>query len=257
MNEYWGGVILKNKIKKFEIKQELVNPTGGMNCFFPIPFRKGARITIENQHSQDIKGFFFQINYTLTESIPEETAYFHACWKRENPTIKKKDYTILSGVKGRGQYVGTYLAWTVLERYWWGEGEIKFYIDGDEKWPTLCGTGTEDYVGGAWCFYEEKEGKRMETTYSTPYLGYPFKSNSVKSEIHGENTVPMRGLYRWHLLDPVRFEEDLRVTIQQIGHNGRELLERSDDIASVAYWYQNEPHQKFPDPGPRSERKPG
>ncbi|MDQ0885984.1 hypothetical protein QFZ81_001072 [Paenibacillus sp. V4I9] len=128
------------------------------------------------------------------------------------------------------------MAWAALERYWWGEGEIKFYLDGDEEWPTLCGTGTEDYFGGAWCFYEKENGIPVEVSYSTPYLGYPYysKSDTTLKEKFGEDSVPMHGLYRWHLPDPIHFESDLRVTIQQIG------------LSSVAYWYQMEPHADFP-----------
>lgn len=189
-----------------------------------------------------------RFHYTLVDSLPENTAYFHAQWRRENITTEGKDYTILDGVKGKGKYVGTYLAWAALERYWWGEGEIKFYLDGDEEWPTLCGTGTEDYFGGAWCFYEKENGIPVEVPYSTPYLGYPFysKSDTTLKEKFGEDSVPMHGLYRWHLPDPIHFESDLRVTIQQIGHNSRELYERTDDVSSVAYWYQMEPHADFP-----------
>lgn len=226
----------------------VVNPTGGMNCYFPMPFRKSAKITIENQHAADIHGFFYQFHYSLVDVLPDNTAYFHAQWRRENITAEGKDYTILDGVKGKGQYIGTYLAWAALERYWWGEGEIKFYLDGDQEWPTLCGTGTEDYFGGAWCFYEKIDGKTVEVPYSTPYLGYPFysKSDTTRTEQFGEDAVPMHGLYRWHIPDPIHFENELRVTIQQIGHNSRELFERTDDVSSVAYWYQMEPHADFP-----------
>jgi hypothetical protein len=225
-----------------------VNPTGGMNCYFPMPFRKAARITIENQHAADINGFFYQFNYTLVDELPVEAGYFHAQWRRENITTEAKDYTILENVKGKGHYIGTYLAWAALERYWWGEGEIKFFLDGDKDWPTICGTGTEDYFGGAWCFYEKQDGKIVETPYNTPFLGYPYysKTDNTRSDIFGEDSVPMHGMYRWHLMDPIRFEDELRVTIQQMGHNSRELFERTDDVSSVAYWYQSEPHGTFP-----------
>ncbi len=225
-----------------------VNPTGGMNCYFPMPFRKSAKITIENEHAADIGGFFYQFNYTLVDELPEEAGYFHAQWRRENITSAAKDFTIIDHVKGKGHYVGTYLAWAALERYWWGEGEIKFYMDGDEEWPTICGTGTEDYFGGAWCFYEKRNGKIVEVPHNTPYLGYPYysKTDTTRSDIFGEDSVPMHGLYRWHLMDPIRFENELRVTIQQMGHNSRALFERTDDVSSVAYWYQAEPHAAFP-----------
>jgi len=244
-----------------------VNPTGGMNCYFPLPFRKEARITIENQHPVDIPLFFYQFTCTLVDSLPPETAFFHAQWRRENITRAGQDYTIVDNVTGRGKYVGTYLAWTSLERFWWGEGEMKFYIDDDDKWPTVCGTGTEDYFGGAWCFYEDQDGQFTEQTFSTPFLGYPYFSEQTKvfNSLLGADyrkidrvfdLMPKHGLYRWHILDPILFDRKLRVTIQQIGHNGRDLFERTDDVASVAYWYQAEPHAPFPAlPGPR-ERWP-
>ncbi|GIP38464.1 hypothetical protein J31TS4_17440 [Paenibacillus sp. J31TS4] len=226
----------------------VVNPTGGFNCYLAMPFRSSARITVENQHPGEIPLFFYQINYQLVDELPAEAAYFHAQWRREKITTPARDYVILDGVRGRGRYIGTYLAWTALERYWWGEGEVKFYIDGDSEYPTICGTGAEDYFGGAWCFYEKKDGKLHEATYSTPYLGYPFNSRSdtTRPELFADDAMPMHGLYRWHLPDPVCFEEDLRVTVQQIGHNGRELFERSDDLSSVAYWYQDKPQAVFP-----------
>ncbi len=235
----------------------VVNPTGGMNCYFPMPFRKAAKITIENQHGGVVPGFFFQINYCLLDSVPDEAAYFHAQWRRENITTAGKDFTILDGIKGRGHYVGTYLAWTALERFWWGEGEMKFFIDGDKEFPTICGTGTEDYFGGAWCFYETTDGEAKEYNYSTPFLGYPYFSENTKSHLAFDgkdwgkfdkivDLMPKHGLYRWHIMDPIIFENDLRVTIQQIGHDMRELFERTDDISSVGYWYQVDPHGEFP-----------
>jgi hypothetical protein len=220
----------------------VVAPDGGMNVYFPMPFRESARITLENQHVDDVHGFYYQIDYELG-AVDPDAAYFHAQWRRENPTTRGEDYTIVDGIEGEGQYVGTFLAWAALSRHWWGEGEVKFYLDGDDEYPTLCGTGTEDYVGGAWCF-----GR----TYSTPFLGYPF--HEVRGE--GQGAPPLHGLYRWHLPDPVRFREDLRVTVQQIGARKEGYFERSDDVSSVAYWYQREPHAPFPDLPDRSARLP-
>lgn len=237
----------------------VVAPYGGFNSFFPMPFRKHARITVENQHGGLIHAFFYTVNYTL-EDVPEDTAYFYAQWRRTKYSKIGEDYVIADGIKGRGHYVGTYLAWTALERYWWGEGEIKFYIDGDKEYPTICGTGVEDYVGGAWGFYEKDEcGKvsRTETTYNTPFMGYPYYSTkSGTVSIYGYDAVPAHGLYRWHIMDPIRFKNDLRVTIQQIGHNGDHLFERADDIASVAYWYQVGEAAPFPKLLSRDERIP-
>ncbi len=216
-----------------------VNPTGGFNCYWPMPFRRRARITIESQHPRPIEGFFYQITYARTEIAPA-SAYFHAQWRRALTSREHPEYTILEGVRGQGHYVGTYLAWTQMSNGWWGEGEIKFYLDGDDRFPTICGTGTEDYFGGAWCFGGGRDPAQTQT-YSTPFLGYPLFRAAP-----GE--VPRHGLYRWHIMDAIRFKRDLRVTIQTLGWISalRKFLPLADDVASVAYWYQMEPHAAFP-----------
>jgi hypothetical protein len=216
-----------------------VNPAGGFNSYWPMPFRSHAKITIENQQTEEIGGFFYQITYAL-DDVPADAAYFHAQWRRSVTKREHPEHTILDGVKGQGHYVGTFLAWTQLADGWWGEGEMKFYLDGDNEHPTICGTGTEDYFGGAWGF----EGR----TYSTPFLGYPLYAKNP-----GE--VPKHGLYRWHIMDPIRFAQDLRVTIQALGWwpNGK-FQPLEDDIASTAYWYQAEPHAAFPQMLPREAR---
>ena len=128
-----------------------VNPAGGFNSYWEMPFRTGAKITVENLLPDAVEGFFYQINYTLTE-VEADRAYFHAQFRRQNPLPYKEVYTILDGVRGQGHYVGVYIAWGVNNNLWWGEGEVKFYLDGDTTYPTICGTGTEDYFGGAWGF---------------------------------------------------------------------------------------------------------
>lgn len=236
-----------------------VVPLRGLNSYFAMPFHKHARITIENQHKNPIPAFFYQIDYCLYDLLPEDTSYFHAQWRRQAITEIGKDYVILDNVKGSGHYVGTYLGLSALQRYWWGEGEVKFYIDGDEEYPTICGTGMEDYFGGSWSFASNENGRIVEQNYSTPYLGYPFCSRHdslVWNQYHNDDCPPMRGFYRWYIPDPVFFEENLKVTVQQIGvsHNG--LFERQDDLSSVAYWYQSEPHQKFEELLPAEKRWP-
>ncbi len=236
-----------------------VNPARGFNCYFPMPFAQKAKITIENQHKNSVPAFFYQVDYCLYDALPENCGYFHAQWRRSRLTQKAKDYVVLDGVRGRGQYIGTYLALTTLERYWWGEGEMKFYLDGDKEYPTICGTGTEDYFGGAWSFASLENGKTVEQTYCTPFLGYPYYSrhdDAVHNDYHNDDCPPMRGLYRWHIMDPIYFAQDIRVELQQIGvcHSG--LFERQDDVASVAYWYQNEPHEPFTKLPPREYRWP-
>lgn len=237
----------------------VVAPSRGLNCYFPMPFRSHARIELENQHRNPIPAFFYQIDYNLYDSLPEETEYFHACWNRERLTQLGKDYTVLDGVWGGGTYLGTYLGIQTLERYWWGEGEFKFYIDGDKDYPTICGTGTEDYFGGSWSFARQENGRTVEQNYCTPFLGYPYYSNrdeGIHNPYHNDDAPPMRGFYRFHLPDPIYFEQDLRVTVQQIGVSYGGLFERQDDVCSVAYWTQREPHQAFPPLMSAKERWP-
>ncbi|MBS4200495.1 DUF2961 domain-containing protein [Bacillus sp. FJAT-49732] len=215
-----------------------VNPAGGMNCYWEMPFRKSAKITVENIGNEDAV-LYYQVDYTLTE-VPEDMAYFHAHWNRSNPLEYKEVHTIVDHIKGQGHYVGTYLAWQVNNTGWWGEGEIKFYMDGDKEFPTICGTGTEDYFGGAWN-WEQPKGEYC--TYSTPYLGM---HQLIKPD--GLYRSQQRfGMYRWHVMDPIRFEEELKVTIQALGwrSEGR-YLPLKDDISSVAFWYQTEPHIPHP-----------
>lgn len=208
----------------------VVNPSGGFNAYWPMPFRRSARITLENQLAVAISGFYYQIDFEL-RTLPDDVAYFHAQWRRSLTQREHPEHTILEGVRGKGHFVGTFLAWTQLSDGWWGEGEVKFYIDADEAFPTICGTGTEDYFGGAWGF---------DDTFSTPFLGYPLWRREP-------GCVPKHGLYRWHILDPIRFQQDLRVTIQALGWwPGGKFEPLTDDVASTAYWYQAEPHAPFP-----------
>ena len=219
-----------------------VNPAGGMNCYWEMPFRKHARITIENVGAETAEGYFYQIDYTLTD-VPEDLGYFHAQWRRNNPLAYMDVHTLLDGVAGKGQYIGAYMAWGANNCGWWGEGEIKFFLDGDGEYPTICGTGVEDYFGGAWCFEDSKNPKNYEE-YSTPFLGFP---QVVKTD-HFYNNQQRFGLYRWHVADPIRFEKDIKVTMQALGWRSRggRYLPLQDDIASVAFWYQTEPHSTFP-----------
>ena len=216
-----------------------VNPAGGFNCYWEMPFRHSVRTTIENITPEDALNFFYQITYTLTD-VPEDAAYFHAQWRRSNPLPYKEVHTLLDGVQGQGHYVGTYIAWGVNNNNWWGEGEIKIYMDGDRDFPTICGTGTEDYFGGAWDF---EQPKGQYNVFCSPYSGLP---QVIKPD--GLYQAQQRfGMYRWHIMDPIRFRRDLCVTIQALGwrSEGR-YLPLQDDIASTAFWYQAEPHAPFP-----------
>jgi len=214
-----------------------VNPGSAFNCYWQMPFRKRCRITLQNIAVEDMI-LYYQIDYALAD-IPEDCAYFHAQFRRVNPLPYKEVYTILDGVMGMGHYVGTYLAWGVNNSGWWGEGEIKFYLDGDKNYPTICGTGTEDYFCGSYNF--DVNGQYVE--YCTPYAGL---AKVVKPD--GLYRSQQRfSMYRWHITDPVRFEKDIRVTIQALGwRSGGRYLPLQDDIASVAYWYQTLPNSPFP-----------
>src|SRR6201999_2154793 len=216
-----------------------VNPGRAFNCYWEMPFRKRARFTIENPSDEDIV-VYYQINYTLTQ-VPEDCAYFHAQFRRTNPLPYKEVYTILDSVRGRGHFVGCYMAWGVNNSGWWGEGEIKFFMDGDGEFPTICGTGTEDYFCGAYNFDGGVVDATMESRYrefSSPYSGLPqvLRPDGIY------RSQQRFGMYRWHLVDPIRFESDLKVNIQAIGwrteaHDRRRYLPLQDDIASVAFWY--------------------
>jgi hypothetical protein len=216
-----------------------VNPGSAFNCYWPMPFRHKCRVTFENIGFDEMT-LFYQINYSL-ENVPEPAAYFHAQFRRTNPVSFKEAYTILDGVEGQGHYIGTSMAWGVNNSGWWGEGEIKFFMDGDKEFPTICGTGTEDYFCGSYNF--ENPVSKQYQEFTTPYAGMPLV-------IRGNGLYDSQqrfSLYRWHVMDPVRFQENLKVTIQALGwrSHGR-FLPLQDDISSVAFWYQNLPSKPLP-----------
>ena len=231
----------------------LVMPEGkGFNCYFPMPFTKKAKLTVTNETGEDAGMFFYQVDYTIGDAVTEDTPYFHSQFRRALNTTMYQDYVILDGVKGKGRYMGVNLG--LVDRFagkglWWGEGEVKIYLDGDTTNPTICGTGSEDYACSGWGL-----GK-----FSAQYMGAPL----IKD--------PFTSLYRFHVLDPVYFSKDIKVTIQQIGNDGKhepadpngplaEFIkrgeykkdhpggnhERVDDMCSTAYWYQTLPTQPFP-----------
>lgn len=227
-----------------------VAPYRGCNCYWSMPFRKHARITLTHEGSKEANVVAYRILYDLCD-ISDNAAYFHAQYRRTNTTsYDHPEHIILDGVKGSGVYVGTYLAYNVLSSGWWGEGEVKFYIDGDTKYPTLCDNGTEDYFGGAWNFgsHSSRFPGQPEQVFNTPFLGMPL---ARVDSIAGPHKF---SLYRWHLLDSIGFREDLKVTIQALGYNREGYRPLQEDITSVAYWYQSEPHNSFPALLPKKKR---
>lgn len=224
----------------------------GFNCWILMPFKQRALITVENDSHTDVEMFFYQIDFTLGDELDSDTGYFHAQFRRMNPCPIQEDYVILDGVQGRGVYIGMILGIRDLfKEAWWGEGEVKFYIDDDDLFPTICGTGTEDYIGSAWGLSE----------IITPLQGAPLV----------DGKAGLYSLYRFHQKDPIYFSSKIKITIQQIGfgladkaksHYDKDFIgyqaaghsldseycyfERSDDYCSVAYWYQTLPTVPFP-----------
>ena len=220
-----------------------------LNCFFPMPFSRRARIEIENQGAQPVKAFYYQIDYesyapgSAEALATERQGRFHAWWNRQitkatdgRPNLDGAQNYLILDAAGRGQYVGVVLHIQGLATDWWGEGDDMIFIDGDAK-PTLNGTGLEDYFCGAWNF------NLLNREYNFPYFGYSRKGNADYTGRHS--------MYRFHIEDPITFDRSLRVTIEH-GHAN----DRSDDYSSVAYWYQTEPHKRFPPLPPVAERLP-
>jgi hypothetical protein len=217
------------------------NPHGGFNCYWPMPFDTSARLTIENLASAAAT-VYYQITYETGASADVgESGYLHAQFRRSNPLPAATTHPILDRVDGHGHYVGTYLAWGVNRPGWWGEGEIKFYLDGDDQFPTICGTGTEDYFGGAWNFDVPGSGY---TAYSTAFLGL----HQVIRPDGLYRSQQRFGMYRWHVLDPIHFASDVRVDIQALGwKTGHRYQPLTDDIASTAYFYLDRPEAARPE----------
>ncbi len=186
----------------------VVNPNRGMNCYWEMPFKQRCRVTLQNLHPDQPRHTCYQINYALVD-LPDEILAFHAQFRRVNPLPYGEVYTIVDGIHGQGQYVGTSMGWGINNNGWWGEGEIKFFLDGDGDYPTICGTGTEDYFGGAYNW--EVDGQYVP--YSTPFMGM----HQVLRPDGTYKSQQRHAMYRWHMMDPIHFDSDLRVTIQALG----------------------------------------
>jgi Protein of unknown function (DUF2961) len=234
----WGGFSWSGHAQVSSLPV-CVNPGSALNCFWEMPFRGHCRITIENLSADEAR-IYYQVNYELRE-VPPDSAYFHAQFRRSNPLPYQTSHVILDQVAGAGHYVGTYVAWGSNSNGWWGEGEVKFYLDGDVDWPTIASTGTEDYFLGSYNFWVNG----AYAAFTTPYSGLPHVVIPDGSDVN--LTQSRFGMYRWHLTDPVRFSSDLRVTMQALGwRSGGRYLPLQDDISSVAFWYQTLPTGPFP-----------
>ena len=202
------------------------------NCYWPMPFRKSARVTVTNEGSAEVPAFYYYVDYRELNSLPADAVYFHAQYRQETPCEPGKNYTILDAA-GRGHYVGCNLS--VLQRAmgWWGEGDDMIYVDG-ESFPSLHGTGSEDYFSDAWGMRES----------ARPFYGCPLQEEDFQA---GSKAT----VYRFHIPDPIPFTKSIRATIEH-GHAN----DRSDFYSSTAYWYQAEPHKPFPALPPAAARLP-
>jgi len=177
----------------------------GFNAYFPMPFQRELRMAITNSSSRALS-FYYQLDYTLQESLPDDAGYLHVSFRRENPTFLKQDFVITEGLRGPGRFLGCAVGVRTIDPAgWYGEGEVKMFIDGDRDFPTICGTGLEDYVGSAWGM----------GAHAAHYAGSPLE---VRDPRQRWGMPDYLSFYRWHVSDQVVFREDLKVTIQQIGH---------------------------------------
>lgn len=233
------------------------------HCYFPMPFSKRCRMTVENDTDTMDPWLFYQVDYTLGDRVTQDMGRFHAHFRRENPVPAGKDYVLLDTRGTPGVFIGAVIGVNPKGPGWWGEGEMKFYIDGDDKYPTICGTGTEDYLCSGW-------GMQL---HQAIYTG-------VNSFDQDPDTGWARyvSFYRFHVLDPIYFKKDLRVELQLLGagelteenkqkygwvgphiHPGMSdwLYDRSDDYCSVAYWYQRVMDKALPPLPNREQRSQG
>ncbi len=219
---------------RYDAYQSAVHSTGinaALNIWLPMPFSEQAKITLSNEGADDVT-LFYQVDYTTGDRHPDDLGRLHVCFVRENPTTLTEDFELLPKRTGKGRFVGTVLGIRTMEEHWWGEGEIKIYMDGDSQFPTICGTGSEDYV----CLSYGMQ--------HTPYL------------YHGcsRNRDGFISMYRWHIPDPIYWQEECRITIQQIGwspvkrdETGHPLYERQDDWSSATFWYEPVPSARLPE----------
>jgi len=212
------------KVMPYQSAVHSVGPSAGMNIWLPMPFAKRAKFTVTNEGNKQC-GFFYQLTYTLGDKHPADVGRLHVLFRRENPTTEKKDFELLPLRKNKGRYIGAVIGVRNLHpKDWWGEGEFKVYMDGDTQFPTICGTGSEDYVGLSWGV--------QQVQYL--YHGCSLTQNDFVS------------MYRWHLADPIAWKKEARITIQQISWSGPLMAETSDDWSCATFWYEPLPSAPLP-----------
>jgi len=228
------------KVTSYQSAVHSVGEKAALNFWLPMPFATNAKITITNE-SDITFTLFYQIDYTIGDKHPADIGRLHTSFRRENPTVMKKDFEIMPQRTGSGRFIGAVIGVRTMHPGWWGEGEVKFYMDGDKEFPTICGTGTEDYVGLSYGI--------QQTTFD--YLGAnlvyacdsSFKAINLKTQKEEYMKTEYMSMYRWHIPDPIYWEKECRVTVQQIGCC---LYERDDDWSSATFWYERIPSQPLP-----------
>ena len=228
-----SGFGLRKEVRSAPV---LVEGGDAYNCYWEMPFRKAAKITVTNDGKKASRSFYYQVDYTERTKLPKDAAYFCAQYRREFPEQTGRDY-LIADIEGKGHYVGTVMSVRSRSPYWFGEGDAKYYVDG-EKEPSTWGTGTEDYFLSAWGFTENLN----------LYSGCSYMSKG-EEDLGAEYT-----LYRWHILDALRFTKSFRFEIEHTGWMAADEtatgkvdghVEREDDIATVAFWYQQGEPQTF------------
>jgi hypothetical protein len=218
------------KVMPYHSAVHSVGPSAGMNIWLPMPFVKRVRMTFTNEGDKATP-FFYQITYTLRDKHPLDVGRLHVLFRRENPTTEKRDFELLPLRKQKGRFIGSVIGVRNLHPdQWWGEGEIKVFMDGDREFPTIVGTGSEDYVGLSWGMQQ------------TPFLYNGCSLNQVNELMNGQMFVSM---YRWHLPDPIAWRTEARITIQQIAWKDG-LHETQDDWSAATFWYEPVPSAQLP-----------
>lgn len=210
------------KVMAYASAVHAVGRKAGMSIYLPMPFVRRARFTLTNDGPK-AQPLFYQIDYTLGDAHPADVGRLHVLFRRENPTTLKKDFHLLPQRNQKGRFIGSIIGIRATHGNWWGEGEVKVYMDGDTAYPTICGTGSEDYVGLSWGIQQ------------TPFLynGCSLNENKFVS------------MYRWHLPDPIAWQKECRITIQQIAWN-KGLAEVTDDWSCATFWYEPLPSPPLP-----------
>jgi Protein of unknown function (DUF2961) len=254
VGDFFGAGWSRKNEPKINSAAIAVNSGSGFNSFWPMPFRKSFRMTLENRSAVPLV-IYYEVSFAET-AVPVQAAYFHAQFRMVARLSLRTVYTIVDGIRGKGQYVGTSLSHGARSPGWWGEGEVKFYVDGDTSNPTINGTGEEDYFLGSYSYLRPAgklpngDTKFREENFSSLYSGFysVMPLEETDPAYHGSRERRI-GEYRWHIVDPIRFDRDLKVTIQGLGWKADDsgtYLPLRDSYASVAYWYQAEPHAEFP-----------